>query len=267
VRTGSSSFFRHACEGIRVESRAGIARRVFRRLRDAPSSVARRKEHGVRAPSGDIVEALGRGPVGSIDDEEDADTSAAAGAPTEPAAEHPEQIGYLIASIRDIQSTIRAIDTKVGILLAALSLPLRYTSDLFGDLRSGHPSWLGAITVTGLGLYLLSGVVAIRTIAGIGSTVGRVRGANRYNNFYAGGLYRFGPGDAFLNRQSVVSDMTLAEFVEKLPASITAIAADLSAEIMALAYIRDLKLRRQSTAFAFAGLAAIVALARLALGH
>lgn len=166
-------------------------------------------------------------------------------------------IRFLLGAVADMQTTIRAVDTKVGILLAALTLPLRFAGDavahahaLHGFLRIGDlAGLLGGLAYAG------AAVMALRTLVGVLSPAGAVPGVTRYNTFYAPKLYDLRPLDAFLDRGSHTPRMSLQQFVAAVPGSEHSVVEDLSAEIMALAYIRDIKLKRQTYTFVFSGAA------------
>ncbi|MGH7709092.1 MAG: hypothetical protein ACREM6_14415 [Vulcanimicrobiaceae bacterium] len=169
---------------------------------------------------------------------------------------------FMLESVKDSQATIRAIDTKVSILLAALSIPLdRIATTLLGWHAHGFALSLGNVIVAlGVALYALAIFVAIRTLSGIGNAAPHVVGARSHNVFYAGGLFGFTWADAFAGRRNVQSRFSLGEYVKRMPGTYAAVVLELTSEIMSLAYIRDLKLHRQRTAYALTISAAIVAL-------
>ncbi|MDQ2663496.1 MAG: hypothetical protein M3Y18_05605 [Candidatus Eremiobacteraeota bacterium] len=158
---------------------------------------------------------------------------------------------FLFTAIRDCQDTIRAVDTKVSILLAALAIPLREVATSVAAWHShGYLVTLGNVLLTAAILtYVLAAVVAVRTLVGIGDATVHVRGARLENSFYSGGLFRFSPWDALFNHPKAKSTKTVAEFTRDLPQSEGAMVEELSMEAMAVAYIRDIKLHRQRVAF------------------
>ena len=160
---------------------------------------------------------------------------------------------FAFKSIADIQSTIRAIDTKMGILLAALAIPLK---DAVVAIHAwqGTASWLRDFAlVAAILCYLGAIALALATLSGIGSAHAHVEGSPEVPTFFAGGLYPLSARDALVRRRRVRSRIDFAEFERAMPRNSTEIRRELAAEIMMLAYIRDLKLLRQRFAFGLTG--------------
>jgi len=49
----------------------------------------------------------------------------------ESSSEDNRSVTFVLEAVKDIQETIRAIDTKVGILLAALAIPIPFVDKAF----------------------------------------------------------------------------------------------------------------------------------------
>jgi hypothetical protein len=160
-------------------------------------------------------------------------------------------MAWCLEAIKDIQGTIRAIDTKMGILLAALVLPLKDVAERFISMHSVAGNIGSIVIVSATISYLLGIFVAIATLSGIGTAHVHVEGTPALNTFYAGGLYKFNLLDAFFRRRDVRSRLSVPEFASAIPKTCDQMTADLSSEIMTLAYIRDLKVLRQRLAFGF----------------
>jgi len=73
-----------------------------------------------------------------------------------------EQMHFLLEAIKDIQGTIRAVDTKVSILLAALAIPLPQVALFFSYWhgRGFSPTWGHVLMVLGIALYVTAVYVA-----------------------------------------------------------------------------------------------------------
>lgn len=162
-----------------------------------------------------------------------------------------DQLHFLLSSIKDIQGTIRAVDTKVAILLAALAIPLPQVAMFFTYWHSrgfaASPPHL--IMVVAVAFYVLAVYVAVKTLVGIGDATGHVLGVRLQNTFYAGGMFSLDWRDSLLDRKSVISSKSMDEYIAMLPATREAMVEELATETMALAYIRDIKLYRQRLAF------------------
>lgn len=182
-----------------------------------------------------------------------------------PLASFRARTRFLFSAIADGQSTIRAVDTKVSILLAALAIPLREVALVLAAWHETGYAWSGRNVIFAFAIlaYVIAAVVAVRTLVGIGDATVHVRGARLENSFYSGGLFRFSLLDALFNHPRAQSARTVSEFMAALPQTEPAIVEELSMEAMAVAYIRDIKLHRQRIAFGATVAAGALALAGL----
>jgi hypothetical protein len=173
-----------------------------------------------------------------------------------------QQMYFLLSSIKDIQATIRAIDTKVSILLAALAIPLPQVAIFFAywHARGFSASAAHVVMAAAVAVYVLAVYVAAKTLVGIGDATPHIRGVKMQNTFYAGGMFDLDWRDSLSDRPSVTSSKTVDEYIESLPTSREMMKEELATEMMALAYIRDIKLYRQRLAFTAAVLAGAVAI-------
>jgi len=162
-----------------------------------------------------------------------------------------EQMHFLLSSIKDIQGTIRAVDTKVSILLAALAIPLPQVAMFFAYWHSrGFSVALGnVVMILAVMMYVLAVYVAVKTLVGIGDATGHIRGVRVQNTFYAGGMFKLDWRNSLRDRPGVQSSKTVDEYITSLPATRDGMVEELAIEAMALAYIRDIKLYRQRLAF------------------
>lgn len=176
------------------------------------------------------------------------------------------QTSLLFEAIKDTQGTIRAIDTKVGILLAALAIPFAHVAQAVSAAR-GQALHLNLATGCGslaLTAYVVAGFVAIRALMGTGNVGAQVSRSNRPPDvFYLGGLYRLGWLDAALNRRGKVSRRELDDVVSAIPDETDGILRVLVNELMTLAYVRDVKVHRQRIAFELTALAFVLAIVAL----
>jgi len=147
----------------------------------------------------------------------------------------------------------------MGILLAALAIPLHSVADAISVWHGTENLFRDAATVAGLVCYVAAIAISIGALAGIGSAQGHVEGAPASTTFFAGGLYRLSIFDAFARRRGIKSKLSLTEFLDALPRETEGVRRELAAEIMTLAYIRDIKLLRQRLAFGFSGAALLLA--------
>jgi len=158
-----------------------------------------------------------------------------------------------LESIKDIQGTIRAVDAKIGILLAALAFPLKDVAEKFVDIHESGFSPAAVFFTLAVISYALGILSSVLTLSGVGASHLHIKGTGSFNTFYAAGLFRLNIVDAFFRRKEVSSRLTVEEFADAIPKTCNQMTLDLSAEIMQLAYIRDLKILRQFYAFFFTG--------------
>jgi len=169
-------------------------------------------------------------------------------------------ISFLSNSIEDIQNTIRAIDAKIGFLIAILMIPLAYLSNIINLIISIIQRDSSCILlifiyfcivlfiITWL-LAILSSIIAITAIANPRKQIDK--GEKCKGSFYAGGLFQLTIMDLFFYRKSKKSSISLTNQVLSLPRNKTEIVKELTFEQMKLAYIRDIKILRQRWAFRF----------------
>ncbi len=177
-------------------------------------------------------------------------------------------VAFLIEAVKDSQETIRAIDTKVGILLAALAIPLPTVEHVFTEIHAHGATLSFATVLGGLGFVAWVGaaLVAVRALTGVGNASMHVRAEHKPENmFYAGGLYAFGPLDALLTRGGPSSRTSIEEYAANIPMSPDAVNTQLAYEVLSLAYIRDLKIHRQKIAFEATAVAIVLAVLALVL--
>ena len=156
---------------------------------------------------------------------------------------------YLYASITDIQSTIRVIDTKIAVVIGIIILPFTNLGKIYLNFAKvhkivdcGNGQWLfwllvGLFYVTWLAAF----TAAIRAIMAIHNPARHVTSDKLpLGTFHNSGLYVVRMFDVFLTRK-IKSKLSLKEYIETLPVSIDGIIEELAFEQMKLVYIRDMK--------------------------
>lgn len=167
------------------------------------------------------------------------------------------KITFLYAAIADAQNTIRAIDTKMGVLLVMLAIPLTKFGSIFGKCHalvtcqnkcvSEFAPILIAIFAV---LWFLSFWAAIRAMVGIDNPSRHIDGVKPSGIFYSGDLFTPTFADAFLNRP-ILAKKQLQQQLDNLPASADDIEKELTFEHAKLVYIRSMKMNRMKYAFIF----------------
>lgn len=179
------------------------------------------------------------------------------------ANEKSHLIGFLYASIADMQGTIRSIDSKLGFLFVILIIPfsnLKKISDTLFVLISS--------TETVTSLIILYIMIAIFVVSWLSAFLILIRGVVAIDNpskhikecpkdlgaFYAGNLFSFSIMDTLRNRNSVLSQLSFDDNLQKITNlnAEESVIKELLFEQSKLAYIRGIKFVRQRYAYYFA---------------
>lgn len=165
--------------------------------------------------------------------------------------------GFLDRAIEEGQLTIRALDVKLGALIAAVLAPLAAISRVFAHIESFYHLWphwpLFLVNSVFLALWLLALTSFAMAIGAIDNPAIHIPNAKLYKgSFYGGDQYALSWVDAFLNRGVVVAKSDPAVFRKELPSTEEEFANELVFEHMKLMYIRDVKLHRLKWGFRFA---------------
>lgn len=157
---------------------------------------------------------------------------------------------FILNAILDTQATIRAIDVKIGYLLAALLVPFALLGRIWAHLSNIHSILtnyhIGDILAgTFLLLWIFSILCFIRALSAIDNPTDHINNSHRYKGiFYSGGLYKFGFLDSFLNRNFIKAHDEVPTFLSKIPNNTAEVLHELTLEQMKLIYIREIKLHR-----------------------
>lgn len=169
-------------------------------------------------------------------------------------------ISFIANAINDTQEIIRAIDTKISILLLFLVIPFTHLGKIYQTVSKLLSSQHLQIINIGLWLmvflfilcWLFSFLIAIRAIIAIDNPARHInRDKKLFGIFYSGGLYNLCLCDTLRNRL-VVSSASFEVHKEKYPTTFEEIKAELIFEHMKVSYIRDIKMFRQKWAYLLA---------------
>lgn len=156
---------------------------------------------------------------------------------------------FIAAAILDTQATIRAVDVKVAAFLVAILSPLGNVNRIFAHL--GHfgnqsPRWIFLfIVVAFLVTWVFALVALVRAIGAIDNPSRHIiNSSSLKGSFYAGGLYKLGIVDVFLNREIIKASTDPMTFAAQIPGTSAEMEVELVFEQMKLVYIRDIKFNR-----------------------
>ncbi|WP_208596395.1 hypothetical protein [Desulfonatronospira thiodismutans] len=166
------------------------------------------------------------------------------------------RFNFLIASIQDMQSTIRAVDTKLTAILVVLVLPVTQSqvfakslSHTWSQAGTGCKVIIAGLVITFALFWLATFVSSILGLWSSNNPAKMVSGANKVNgSFFLGGIYHFKWWHGFIKNQNIKSKISISECLENLPDE-NSIIDELVFEQMKLAYIRDKKISHQKAAY------------------
>lgn len=164
-----------------------------------------------------------------------------------------EKIDFITMALVDTQSTIRAIDVKIGALLTGMLLPIASLGKIWWHLN--HISLaINHVVVIMAGifffsLWIFSVLLLVRAISAIDSPTNHIINSDQYKGaFYGAYLYKFGWRDMIVNRAENKATKEVNQFVDDYPDSRETTVLALTFEHMKLIYIRDIKLFRLNLA-------------------
>lgn len=162
---------------------------------------------------------------------------------------------FLAGAILDVQSTIRAVDVKIGALIVGLLAPFANMGRICAHFEHiiNINKGLGIVLAAVFFIAWITALIAlVRALAAIENPAKHITNHTKYKGaFYGGGLYQFGLLDTFLNRDFIKASKDVASFEQDVPDTKKEIETELAFEQLKLLYIRDLKLHRLKYAIHF----------------
>jgi hypothetical protein len=164
-----------------------------------------------------------------------------------------KKLQFAYSAIADCQSTIRAIDVKLGALLTAAFLPLGVIDKIgavFSSFKNSFSNYFPDVAIfIFFILWLLVVVALIRTLAAIDNPKAHIsRSSEHSGSFYNGGEFEFRAVDIWFNRKSICSRSQVTQLATRYPED-SNILNELAFEHLKLIYIRDIKLYRLKYCF------------------
>lgn len=187
-----------------------------------------------------------------------------------PLPEPPDRknlISYLFESIKDMQGTIRATDTKLSAMIVALSIPLVRLSDVTTEAQTSianiaklkQPAYLSTLETLLLLVpaitWLLSYTIAFVALRGIHNPEHLIHKPDPSLSFYLPGMHSPVFSDyIFSPKQTSQKANVAALYLIALNATDDNLIHSLVFEQLKLAIIRDVKVRRFHASFIFAAI-------------
>jgi hypothetical protein len=168
-----------------------------------------------------------------------------------------ERTEFLYAAIADAQGVIRATDSKIGLILVILAIPMTKLGTIYAkcvallDAENRCLAEVSTVLVVIFAcLWVLSFFTAMKAIIAIDNPSRHIDGAKPNGIFYSGTLFIPTFLDAFLNRP-IMAKRQLQDQADDLPSTLEALNHELIFEHAKLVYIRSIKLNRMEYAFIF----------------
>ncbi len=168
------------------------------------------------------------------------------------------KLEYLYASLSDLQSTIRAVDTKVSYLLVILFIPFTRLDAIYSKIKSLllHDSkWLpvvaGILAFWFVVVWIIGFWCAFKSIIAIDDPKHHIDGDRPKSMFFPAHLF----SHSFWNTIGFVKSTSMVQFkqhYDEIPAEPEVIAKHLTLEQMKTMYIASIKLKRSVMAYHFA---------------
>lgn len=158
-----------------------------------------------------------------------------------------QRIHFLYQSIADTQATIRAIDVKTGFLFVITFIPYTELNKLIGvckQLNDASSLYLFPIALVSI-LWGLAVLALFSCTVSISDPKKHIEGDLPEGVFFTNALFKLNFINNFLN-SSIKSNVTLQEYMDKIPANDDSVIKELSFEKMKLSYIQNVKIKRSS---------------------
>lgn len=159
-----------------------------------------------------------------------------------------DKFAFLNSAIQDTQHTIRAIDFKIGALLAGAIVPFPKIREIFEFLIETQLWWQQVVALIIFILWLLTVFILLAALSAIDSPTNHIRDGYLQNGtYFNGGNFKFSLLNS-LFRTSVYSKKNVYDYLQEINDPSFDISKELSFEHLKLTYIRDLKLYRLKVA-------------------
>ncbi len=151
---------------------------------------------------------------------------------------------FLHSAIQDTQQNIRALDFKIGALLAGCIVPFPQIREIFKFLTANELWWQQIVATVILAIWLLTVIILLSALSAIDNPSKHISDNIQQKGIYFGaGLFKFKTLNIFwrTNNFAVKSVQDYKDEIEDTTLDIT---KELAFEHLKLIYIRDLKIFR-----------------------
>ena len=150
---------------------------------------------------------------------------------------------FLQSAIEDTQQNIRAIDFKIGALLAGCIVPFPQIRTIYEFLISNDLWYQQALAWLIFSIWLVAVLILLAALSAFGNPSKHINdGYAQKGYYYGGGVFKFNLINGFI-RTDIRANRTVSSYVDELQENFSFL-DELAFEHLKLIYIRDLKLYR-----------------------
>ncbi|WP_151981235.1 hypothetical protein [Acinetobacter guerrae] len=151
---------------------------------------------------------------------------------------------FLQSAIQDTQQNIRAIDFKIGALLAGCIVPFPQIRTIYEFLSSNGLWWQQGLAWIIFSIWLIAVLILLAALSAIDNPSKHINdGYAQKGTYYGGGIFKFNVINGFL-RTDIRTNKTVLNYSNELDDPNFPFINELAFEHLKLIYIRDLKLFR-----------------------
>ncbi|RZG73555.1 hypothetical protein EXE10_00215 [Acinetobacter sp. WCHAc060033] len=151
---------------------------------------------------------------------------------------------FLQSAIQDTQQNIRAIDFKIGALLAGCIVPFPQIRTIYEFLDSNGLWYQQALAWLIFAIWLVAVLILLAALSAIDNPSKHINdGYAQKGHYYGGGTFKFNLINGFF-RTDIRANQTVQNYSDELDKANFPFVKELAFEHLKLIYVRDLKLFR-----------------------
>jgi len=155
-----------------------------------------------------------------------------------------DKFDFLHSAIQDTQQNIRAIDFKIGALLAGCIVPFPQIREIFKFLTLNEYWWQHALAAVIFAIWLVTVLILLSALSAIDNPSKHIAdNVNQKGLYFGGGLFKFNLFNLFWRTKSFATK-SVQSYKNEIEDSSLDISKELAYEHLKLIYIRDLKIFR-----------------------
>lgn len=155
-----------------------------------------------------------------------------------------DKFEFLHSAIQDTQQNIRAIDFKIGALLAGLIVPFPQIREIFKYLTINEFWWQHALAAIIFVMWLITVLILLLALSAIDNPSKHISdNTNQKSLYFGGGLFNFKLLNIFW-RTNNFATKSVRDYKNEIEDTSLDISKELAYEHLKLIYIRDLKIFR-----------------------